>query len=68
MGTLFFKKQPYYMKRCADYRYKCLGGHAGAASDVRRIDPHTGEVVEIIARQAQRKNRLKRPARPTRRP
>jgi hypothetical protein len=60
MGIEFFKKQSRYMKQCTAYRYKCLGGLVGPASDVRCVDPESGKVVQIIPRSKSRKGTAKK--------
>lgn len=48
-GTVFFRIGESKLER---HRLKKLGGNTGAASGVRRIDPQTGEVIEVISRSA----------------
>ncbi len=48
MGIVRVKNPPKYMRDWEAYRYQRLGGHFGPASPVRRIDPATGEVTEVV--------------------
>ncbi len=77
MANVFFGDDaPHFVKQWSAYRNKRLGGHIGKASDVRRIDPETGEVIEVIKpqeaakgatpkRRGKKKSHRKSPARKT---
>lgn len=64
MGIVRVKNPPRYMRLHDAYRMKKLGGHVGAASGVRRIDPETGEVIEEISSAQAKKSGVSRKPKP----